>query len=195
VSSWATNATSTTEVEPDDELGDNAAPRPRAVTTIQVPLDGKQDREFWDEWDCGPQFGTPLYYLPHLDRMPERSVAVLTAIARAEPGAVAFHCGAGRDRAGLITMLLLALTGVPATDIAADYALSAQRLAARYAALGEVDEGPLLEAFLTRRGTTAQALIVETLGRLDPESRLREAGLTAEDLDSLRRRLVGRPGR
>jgi protein-tyrosine phosphatase len=178
----------------DDELGRDAAPRPREVTTIHVPLDGSEDREFWDEWDCGPQFGTPLYYLPHLERMPERSVAVLTAIARAEPGGVAFHCGAGRDRAGLITMLLLALAGVSATDIAADYALSADRLSVRYAALGEVDEGPPLEAFLTKRGTTGEALIVETLGGLDVAGRLRDGGLAADDLDALRRRLVGPPG-
>jgi protein-tyrosine phosphatase len=178
----------------DDELGDDAAPRAREVTTIHVPLDGKEDRGFWDEWDCGPQFGTPLYYLPHLERMPERSVAVLTAIARAEPGGVAFHCGAGRDRAGLVTMLLLALAGVSARDIAADYALSPQRLTARYSALGEVDEGPLLDAFLTDRGTTGEALIVATLAGLEVEGLVCDAGLTAGDVAALRRRLVQEPG-
>jgi hypothetical protein len=174
----------------DDELGDDAASRPGEVTTIHAPLDGKEDREFWDAWDCGPQFGTPLYYLPHLERMPERSVAALTAIARAGAGGVAFHCGAGRDRAGLVAMLLLALAGVSAHDIAADYALSAPRLGARYAALGEVDEGPLLDAFLAERGTTGEALVVELLGGLDVEGLLRDAGLAADDLDALRRRLV-----
>jgi protein-tyrosine phosphatase len=177
----------------EDELGDDAAPRPGELATLHVPLDGKQDREFWDAWDCGPQFGTPLYYLPHLERMPERSVAALTAIARAEPGGVAVHCGAGRDRAGLVTMLLLALAGVSAHDIAADYALSRQRLAVRYAALGDVDEGPLLEAFLTQRGTTGEALIVETLADLDVESHLRDAGLTAGDEAALRARLISLP--
>lgn len=88
------------DLRDDDELADDAVPRPRGVTTIHVALDGNEDRDFWDAWDCGPQFGTPLYYLPHLTRMPDRSVAVLTAIARAGPGGVAFHCGAGRDRAG-----------------------------------------------------------------------------------------------
>ena len=51
-------------------------------------------------------------------------------------------------------MLLLALVGVAVEDIAADYALSAERLAARYAARGEPDQGPLVEAFLADRGTS-----------------------------------------
>ena len=45
----------------DDELGDDAAPRPHEIATLHIALDGKEDREFWDAWDSGPQFGTPLY--------------------------------------------------------------------------------------------------------------------------------------
>jgi protein-tyrosine phosphatase len=51
---------------------------------VHVPLDATEDREFWNVWAAGPQFGTPLYYGPHLERFPERSAAVLNAIARAE---------------------------------------------------------------------------------------------------------------
>ena len=59
--------------------------------------DGQEDAEFWAEWAGGPQFGTPLYYLPHLDRFPDRNARVIEAIARAEPGGVLFHCVGGRD--------------------------------------------------------------------------------------------------
>ncbi|MDP1850261.1 MAG: tyrosine-protein phosphatase [Solirubrobacteraceae bacterium] len=96
-----------------DERAPGAAPRPPAITTLHVPLDASEDREFWDVWASGPQFGTPLYYRPHLDRFPERSVAALQAIARAGPGAVAFHCVGGRDRSGQVAMLILALAGAP----------------------------------------------------------------------------------
>lgn len=132
----------------DDELSADVAPRPASVRTLRLPLDGSEDREFWNIWDSGPQFGTPLYYRPHLERFPERSAAVIAAIARAEPGGVAFHCGGGRDRAGQVTMLLLALVGVAPDDIATDYALSAERLPARYAARGEEDQGRCWRAFL-----------------------------------------------
>jgi protein-tyrosine phosphatase len=174
----------------DDELGADRAPRPSSVETIRLPLDGSDDREFWDVWDSGPQFGTPLYYRPHLERFPERSAAVISAIARAGPGAVAFHCGGGRDRAGQVAMLVLALVGVVPEEIAADYALSAERLRADYAALGREDQGPLLERFLAERGTSAGELIVATLTALDVESCLLAAGLEGEDVAALRRRLL-----
>jgi protein-tyrosine phosphatase len=50
--------------------------------------------------------------------------AVMRAIAEAPEGGILFHCHAGRDRTGLIAALLLALAGVPAATITADYALS-----------------------------------------------------------------------
>jgi protein-tyrosine phosphatase len=174
----------------DDELGTDVAPRPASVTTIQLPLDGSEDREFWDVWDSGPQFGTPLYYRPHLERLPERSATVISAIARAEPGGVAFHCGGGRDRAGQIAMLLLALVGVPPEDIAADYELSTDRLRALDAARGRDNREPLLERFLAERGTSARDLVVTTLTDLDVEACLLDAGLTSEDVVALRRRLL-----
>jgi protein-tyrosine phosphatase len=174
----------------DDELGADVAPRPASVRTVHIPLDGSEDREFWSNWDSGPQFATPMYYRPHLERFPERTAAVISAIARAEPGGVAFHCGGGRDRAGQVTMVLLALVGVLPEDIAADYELSAARLRARYAARGEQDQGALIETFLADRDTTAGQLILETLRGFHVENWLFDAGLASQDLGALRRRLL-----
>jgi protein-tyrosine phosphatase len=89
----------------DDELGPDAAPRPPAVTTIHIPLDVSEDHEFWEGvWGSGPQFATPLYCRPHLERFPGRSAAVLAAIADARPGGVVFHCAGARDRTGQVAM-------------------------------------------------------------------------------------------
>ena len=101
-----------------------------------------------------------------------------------------FHCASGRDRAGQVTMLLLALVGVAVEEIAADYGLSAERLTARYAARGEPDQGPLVEAFLADRGTSAVELITALLRDLDVEATLLDAGLTSQDVSALRRRLL-----
>jgi protein-tyrosine phosphatase len=174
----------------EDERAADAAPRPASITTVHLPLDASHDREFWDVWASGWQFGTPLYYLPHLERFPERSAAVLAAIVRAEPGAVVFHCGGGRDRAGQIAMLVLALAGVAAEDIAADYELSAERLPARWAARGEEDQNVSIDAHLAKQGTTAGELIVSMLAELDVETCLLEGGLAREDMAALRRRLL-----
>ena len=123
----------------DDELGTDAAPRPAGLTTLHLPLDGVEDTEFWQDWHGRPEFGTPLYYRPFLDHFPERTAAVLTAIARAEPGGIAVHCGIGRDRTGLITILLLALVGVDLDGITADYALSEPRVP--FGGVGDVLRG------------------------------------------------------
>lgn len=174
----------------DDELGPDAAPRPRSVRTLHLPLDASEERDFWDVWATGPQFATPLYYRPHLERFPERTAAVISAIARAEPGGVAFHCVGGRDRTGQVAMVLLALAGVAPEEIAADYGLSAERLTLKYAARGEEDQGAMIEEFLAGRGTDAEELIAETVEEVDFESLLRGAGLTDEHLSAVRRRLL-----
>ena len=107
-----------------DEIGEDTAPRPPGLTTIRIPLDGMEDTEFWSRWLERPEFGTPHYYGPWLERFPDRAARTLAAIARAQPGGVAYHCGIGRDRTGLITMLICAALGVPAQEAAEDYALS-----------------------------------------------------------------------
>ena len=171
------------------EIGADVAPRPASIATVNIPLDVTEDREFWDVWENGPQFATPLYYGPHLERFPERSAAVVRAIATAGPGGVAFHCQGGRDRAGQISMLVLALAGVEPRAIAADYVLSDERLRPLYLSRGQADEAPGIAAYLRDRGTTASDLIVELLAELDVESTLGAAGLGGEEIAALRARL------
>ena len=171
------------------EIGADASPRPDSIETVNIPLDVTEDREFWDVWENGPQFATPLYYRPHLERFPERGAEVIRAIATAPPGGVAFHCQGGRDRAGQISLLVLALAGVEPEAIAADYALSDARLRPLYLSRGEADEGPKIAAFLREQGTTATDLIVDLLGDLDVEGTLRDAGLSEAEVGALRQRL------
>jgi hypothetical protein len=173
----------------ESEIGADAAPRPRSIETVNVPLDVVEDRDFWEVWGNGPEFATPLYYRPHLERFPDRSAEVLRTIARARPGGVVFHCQGGRDRAGQIAMLVLALAGVGPTAIAADYGLSDARLRSLYLARGEADEAPRIAAFLRERGTTAGELIVELLAGFDVEAAMLGAGLQEGDVAALRERL------
>jgi protein-tyrosine phosphatase len=174
----------------ESEIGPDAAPRPDSIETVNIPLDVTEDWEFWDVWGSGPQFATPLYYRPHLERFPERSAQVVRAIATAPPGGVVFHCQGGRDRAGQIAILLLALAGVEPATIAADYALSDERLRPLYLSRGQEDEAPKIAEFLRGQGTTATALIVEILTTFDVEAALLGAGLGEQDVAALRRRLV-----
>ena len=79
---------------------------PTGVNRLEVPLDDVGDIEFWQHVHRGRLDGTPLYHPVFLERKPERCAAVIKAIAHTDPGGVLFHCGAGRDRTGLITLLL-----------------------------------------------------------------------------------------
>jgi protein-tyrosine phosphatase len=160
------------------------------VDVVHVPLDDIGDAGFWDAWAGGPQFGTPLYYRPFLECKPERCAAAVAAVAGTRPGGVVVHCGGGRDRTGLVTMLLLALVGVGPEDIASDYELSYRRMPGYYAARGEEDYGPVLREFLAGQGITARAAVLATLASLDVEATLRAAGLRDEDVAALRARLV-----
>jgi protein tyrosine/serine phosphatase len=163
----------------DDELATDLAPRPAAITTLHLPLDGVEDTEFWKRWHERPEFGTPIYYRPFLDHFPDRTAAVLTAIARAEPGGVAIHCGIGRDRTGLIAIILLALAGVGVEAIAADYALSEERVP-----FGRVG------TFYADNGTSPAEVITAMLSQLDVEAYLRGAGVSDDDLSAIRERLL-----
>jgi protein tyrosine/serine phosphatase len=173
----------------EDELGEDAAPRPSAIDTLRIPLDETDDREFWDDWENGPQYATPLYYGPHLHRFPAKSAAVIAAIAQAPPGGVAFHCAGGRDRSGQIAILTLALAGVAEEEIVTDYLLSHERLPALYESRGEEDQTPLLQAFLRERGTSA-ATEIQHLLESDLEAVLSQGGLRPRDVAALRARLL-----
>ncbi|MEJ7655383.1 MAG: tyrosine-protein phosphatase [Chloroflexia bacterium] len=109
----------------------------------------------------------------------------------AGPGGVVFHCGIGRDRTGIVTLLLLALVGVAPEEIASDYELSNDRLRPHWARFGRDDEGAWAEDRLGREGTSARALILDTLASLDADAYLRAAGLGEDDLTAIRARLLG----
>ncbi|NBM20756.1 tyrosine-protein phosphatase [Streptomyces sp. GC420] len=174
-----------------DEYGEDAAPRPAAVTTVRIPLDGIEHRDFWDRWWGGWEFGTPVYYRPFLARFPERVAAVVTAIAGAPPGGVVHHCSAGRDRTGLVSLVLLSLMGADPVRIADDYVLSEPRVKAMNEAGGRPDDGPELAAGLASRGLTAHRAAVDVARWLRAGPYLSAAGVPASLLGALTDRAGG----
>jgi protein-tyrosine phosphatase len=168
------------------------ATTPAGIDRVEVPLDDIDDIEFWRYVNRERLNGTPLYYRVFLERKADRCAAVVQAIARSAPGGVLFHCGAGRDRTGLVALLLLALAGVGPEAIAADYDLSAGALKALFAEMGTEDQGPAIAALLAERGTTTAAAIRDTLEGFDVERYLLDAGVGGSDLDDIRHRLTNR---
>lgn len=74
--------------------------------------------------------GKPLddLYLLMLERFADRFMAVLRIIGDEEAQPLVFHCAAGKDRTGLVAMLVLGLLGVDPDVIAADYGMTDERM-------------------------------------------------------------------
>lgn len=141
---------------------------PAWANVVAVDHDGLDEHpDFWaGYWDNG-LVGTALYYLPHLEQLPERSAAVLAAIANAPDGGVLFHCAGGRDRTGLIALLLLATAGVEPEAIVDDYLESVRNGDALGAVFGRPDDEPEREAVCRAHGTTTEAAFRAVVERLD----------------------------
>ncbi|MFF8608904.1 tyrosine-protein phosphatase [Streptomyces sp. NPDC015346] len=168
-----------------DEPGEDAAPRPAGLTTLRIPLHpaGAVTDGIWGR-------GTPLAYRAFLRAHPGQTAAVLAAVAAAKEGGVLFHCAVGRDRTGLVSLVLLALAGVSPAEIAADYDLSADRLSPLFAAVGEPDPRHRLAALLAREGTTVRGAVEAALDSFDPEAHLGAGGLSGQQIAAVRTRLT-----
>jgi protein-tyrosine phosphatase len=158
----------------EDEL--DITPRHPDLVTVQVAIEDITDTEFVKQWVNTNLWGTPLYYRDALRRWPERHAAAISAIARARPGGVLFHCIRGHDRTGIIAMLLLALIGVTPDEIAADYELSPD---------------PVRDELLVREHSSVREAILNTLAGLDIDGYLGMGGVSQDDLAAVRRRLLG----
>ncbi|WP_433869866.1 tyrosine-protein phosphatase [Saccharopolyspora sp. CA-218241] len=172
---------------PEDEP--DLAPRPAELDTVRVPLDERAGDAFQQRWS-GPVSGTPLYYPAYLREHPEAIAEAVGALARARPGGVLVHCAGGRDRTGLVVLVLLAFAGVGAADIVADYRETERTRAAVTARFGMPDDSAPLDEFLAGRGTSVEASLRAALAGFDAAELLRAGGLTPDDLAALRARLL-----
>jgi hypothetical protein len=160
--------------------------RPSWITTVEVDLDGLENEDFWEGyWDSG-LVGTALYFLPHLEAMPERSGAALSAIVGAPPGGVLFHCMGGRDRTGMIALLVLKAADTEPEQIVGDY-METVRLSDLQAASSKRNNAePEIEIICRSYGTTTEGAFREVLASLDMDKLLSESGMSPKDRDLLR---------
>ncbi len=154
----------------------NVTPPYSDLVTVQIPIEDITDEEFVQQWVNTDLWGTPLYYKDALRRWPERHAAVISAVARAQPGGVLFHCIRGHDRTGIIALLLLTLVGVTPDEIVADYELSSD---------------PVRDEILMREHSSVREAILDALEGLDIDIYLRRGGASEDDFIVIRKRLLG----
>ena len=135
-------------------------------------------------------------YLIFLERFHRNAAAGVTAVARAPAGGVVVHCVGGKDRTGLLTAFLLHLAGVDDEQIAADYALSEERLRPRHEAWLAAAETEAERERVRRIARTPAAAMIGVFRELERrhggvEAYLRAGGATDEDFRLVRERLVG----
>lgn len=135
-------------------------------------------------------------YLIFLERFRSNVAAAVRAVANAPDGGIVIHCAGGKDRTGLLSAFLLHLAGVDSAEIAADYALSEERLRPRHEAWFEAAESEEDLERLRRIAQTPAASMVGVFAELEQryggvEAYLRDAGVTDEELELVRERLLG----
>ena len=133
-------------------------------------------------------------YVDFLERYRDRFGDALAAVADAQ-GTVVVHCMGGKDRTGIVSALMLRLAGVPYSEIGEDYAVTAVNLepsTSRWIpAIADEAERAKWEK-LKDTPAVAMVRVVQEIERRygDVASYLRAAGLTGEQVDRLRERLV-----
>lgn len=131
-----------------------------------------------------------------LDEFQGPVVGAMTAIASEQP--VGFGCAAGKDRTGLLTALLQDLLGVDRAAILAGYVSQApdpDRLLEAIATWMDWGDGDLTRPGVGAIVAAVEEVMVDALGYLDDryggaQRYLETAGLPAETIDALRRRLI-----
>jgi protein-tyrosine phosphatase len=187
----------------DERADDPPAELPVGVVHVPFLSDNKADRDaLGEELDAAvaaaPDVTTSTrdVYLIFLTRFRSNVAAAVRAVANAPEGGVVIHCVGGKDRTGLLAALLLHLAGVDDQSIAADYALSEERLRPRHERwFAEADSEEELERLKRIAQTPAVSMVgvFAELGRLygGVESYLRGAGVTDDELELVRSRLSG----
>jgi protein tyrosine/serine phosphatase len=175
-------------------------PRELAIDVVDIPIFEDLDDEDWATVEALAA-GAPttaesqrLVYLHFLERARHRFVAAVGAVADAPDGAVVVHCHAGKDRTGIVVALLLRLAGVPIDEIAADYALSGERLRPRHERWFASAESEEERARIERIAATPLKSMQNVLEALDKqyggvERYLLDGGLSPETLEAARARL------
>lgn len=166
-----------------DALGKNS---PFAYSHVEM-FDNINSRVDWDDNTRLPASLGELY-CEFLDASAHRIREVFQILAR-EKGCVLFHCTAGKDRTGIIAMLLLDLAGVDRETILADYSITQKLIAPMFR--NEISDSTFAYLFHSERQNMEKAMdhLYKKWG--GAKAYLQSIGLSREYLIRLIEKLLG----
>ncbi|UKA49021.1 tyrosine-protein phosphatase [Arthrobacter sp. FW305-123] len=169
----------------DPEVPDEAKAR---IDVVHCPTEDPDHRDFSELF--GPYLKDPARYGDYLELFADRIAAVFKVIA-ASPGKVVVHCSAGRDRSGVIAVMLQRLAGAGDEEIVQGYELAARGINERHRTHGAphahdpyLSEGDL-EAMLAGRRESLRVF----LASLDVVQFLSAHGVSDPELEAVRAKL------
>ncbi|MDI2035698.1 tyrosine-protein phosphatase [Paenarthrobacter nitroguajacolicus] len=174
----------------DPEVPDEVKAR---IDVVHCPTEDPDHGRFGELF--GPYLRDPAQYGDYLQLFGGKIAAVFKAIA-ASPGKVVVHCSAGRDRSGMIALMLQRLAGVEDQEILAGYELAARGINERHRTHGAPHAhdpylpDDQLEAVLAERLASLRGF----LSSVDVAGFLAANGVSAREISALRTKLAERAG-
>lgn len=130
-------------------------------------------------------------YMNILDDSKQEIAQVMQIMASAD-GGVLFHCAVGKDRTGVIAMLLLSLAEVSDADIVADYSVTEIYMREIYKAQSEVFMTEDIPDYILRSNPASMERVLrhlrETYG--NTKDYLKLIGLSQQEIAALKARLL-----
>lgn len=169
----------------DPEVPDEVKAR---IDVVHCPTEDPDHRRFSELF--GPYLKDPAKYGDYVGLFAEKIAPVFKTIA-ASPGKVVVHCSAGRDRSGVIALMLQRLAGMSDEDIVSGYELAARGINERHRTHGapHAHDPYLPDAELEAMLEQKRAGLREFLEGLDVVAFLRANGVVENEVDALRSKL------
>ncbi len=119
---------------------------------------------------------------------------IFEAVAQAPEGCVLFHCTVGKDRTGVMAMLLMSLAGADKEDCMTNYAQSYTNLCRKpeFAYISQSKEYAKYASMLYSVPETigeCYDFMMEKYG--STEAYLKDCGLSEEQIEKIKKRLIG----
>ncbi len=174
------------DLRQESERAQDIQSRPDWLASIHIDLDNIANEKFWEPYLKEGLENTSMYYREHLKKMPEVAAKALELLATAPEGGVLFHCKSGRDRTGLIALLLLSAVGTEPEEIVKDYLETVLLGEERGKQLGRENPEPGLERLLQKHDTSTEGSFRDAVEKLEYSEFLKTTHLSDQIIQLLK---------